>query len=236
MANMEIFKTSFKGYNKEEVIAYIENLNRQAEMLQRDLDELNARMMQMEEEHQEYAVEKERQVTDEATLRAAIAEELTPGLTQELRIQIEAELRPLIEEEMRRKLEAEMAPKYEEAARTELTQRIQSQAGELRELRRRAQLYDDNREVLAELMIKAKNDAAAIIKDAEQHAKELREDAENRYRLLISDYEILKSNLLISKAEAANKLSAALKSLDDFEKKFSNMDQDISLSKSHLDE
>ena len=236
MANMEIFKTSFKGYNKEEVIAYIENLNRQNRMLQKDLDEMNARMMQMEDEHQEYTAEKERQVTDEATLRATVAEELTPVLTQELRVQVEAELRPAMEAELRRKLEAEMAPKFEEAARTELTQRFQSQAGELRELRRRAQLYDDNREVLAELMIKAKNDAAGIIQDAEQHAKELRDDAENRYRLLISDYEILKSNLLIAKAEAANKLSTALKSLEDFEKKFSCMDQDVALSKSHLEE
>ncbi len=236
MANVEIFKTVFKGYNKEEVIAYIENLNRQSEMLQKELDELNARVMQMEDEQQENAEEKERQVADEAALRAAIAEELTPVLSQEIRAQVESELRPTLEAEMRRKIESEMAPKYEEAARTELSQRIQSQAGELRELRRRAQLYDDNREVLAELMIKAKNDAAAIIKDAEQHAKELREDAENRYRLLISDYELLKSNLLIARAEAATKLNAALKSLDDFEKKFSCADQDVVLSKSHLSE
>lgn len=236
MANMEIFKTSFKGYNKEEVIAYIENLNRQSEMLQRDLDELNARMLQMEDEQQENLAESRQQAADEEKLRAAIVEELTPSLKEELRCQLEEELRPQIEGEMRRKIEAEMAPKFEEAARTELNQRIQSQAGELRELRRRAQLYDDNREVLAELMIKAKNDAAAIIKDAEARAKELRDDAENRYRLLISDYEILKSNLLIAKAEAAEKLNIAVKNLDDFEKKFACMDQDVALSKAHLAE
>lgn len=236
MANAEIFKTVFKGYNKEEVVAYIENLNRQTAMLQKELDELNARMMQMEDEHQDEVVAKEQQVADEAALRIAIAEEIAPVLSEEIRSELEAELRPQIESEMRRKIEAEMAPKYEEAARSELNHRIQSQAGELRELRRRAQLYDDNREVLAELMIKAKNDAAAIIKDAEAHAKELRDDAENRYRLLISDYELLKSNLLITKSEAAEKLHAAIKSLDDFEKKFSSMDQDVALSRSHLND
>lgn len=234
MANTEIFKTVFKGYNKEEVIAYIENLNRQTAMLQNDLDELNARMMQMEDEQQENIAENQRQVADEEALRASITEELTPVLTETIRARLEAELRPLLEADVRRKLEAEMAPKYEEAARSELNHRMQSQAGELRELRRRAQLYDDNREVLAELMIKAKNDAAAIIKDAEAHAKALREDAENRYRLLISDYELLKSNLLIAKAEASDKLGTALKSLDDFEKKFSCTDQDVALSKAHL--
>ncbi len=236
MANVEIFKTAFKGYNKEEVIAYIENLNRQTAMMQKELDELNARLMQMEDEQQDVQIEKERKAEDEAALRVAIAEEIAPVLCDEIRGELEAELRPQIENEMRRKIEAEMAPKYEEAARSELNHRIQSQADELRELRRRAQLYDDNREVLAELMIKAKNDAAAIVKDAETHAKELRDDAENRYRLLISDYELLKSNLLIAKGEAAEKLNAAVKNLDDFEKKFSCMDQDVALSKAHLND
>ncbi len=236
MANTEIFKTVFKGYNKEEVITYIDSLNRQATMLQKELDELNARMLQMEDEKQENIAECKRQEADEEALRSAIVEELTPSLRDELRQQLVDELRPQIESEMRRKIESEMAPKYEEAARTELNHRMQSQAGELRELRRRAQLYDDNREVLAELMIKAKNDAAAIIKDAEAHAKELRDDAENRYRLLISDYELLKSNLLIAKTEAAEKLNAAVKNLDDFEKKFACMDQDVALSKAHLAE
>ena len=236
MANTEIFKTAFKGYNKEEVIAYIENLNRQTTMMQKELDELNARLMQMEDEQQDVQIEKERKEEDEAALRIAIAEEIAPVLSEEIRNELEAELRPQIENEMRRKIEAEMAPKYEEAARSEWNHRIQSQADELRELRRRAQLYDDNREVLAELMIKAKNDASEIIKDAETHAKELRDDAENRYRLLISDYELLKSNLLIAKGEVAEKLNAALKNLGDFEKKFSCLDQDVALSRAHLND
>ena len=236
MANAEIFKTSFKGYNNVEVIAYIDGLNRQAAQLQNELDILNARMMQLEDEQKENIAEAERLAADEDALRAAITAELTPVIEASLRSRIETELRPLIEAEMRSKFEAELAPKYEEAARAELNHRMQSQAGELRELRRRAQLYDDNREVLAELMIKAKNDAAAIIHDAENHAKELREDAENRYRLLISDYELLKSNLLIAKAEAADKLGVALKNLDDFEKKFSCADQDVALSRAHLNE
>jgi hypothetical protein len=234
MANTEIFKTSFKGYNKDEVIAYIENLNRQTVMLQKDLDELNARLLQMEDERQEDNAALERKATDEAVLRQEITDELKPALAAELRTQLEAELRPQIEREIRRKMEEEMAPKYEEAARSEINQRMQSQANELRELRRRAQLYDDNREVLAELMIKAKNDAADIIGDAEKHAKALRDDAEQRYNLLISDYKLLKSNLLTAKGEAVEKLNYALKSLEDFEKRFSCMDQDVAHSCAHL--
>lgn len=236
MANTEIFKTVFKGYNKEEVIDYIDNLNRQMAMLQKALDDANARLMQAEDEQQEERAAKEQQAADEAALRLAIAEEMAPAMQEELRVKMEAELRPLLEKEIRRRLEEEMAAKYQEAARSEINQRIQNQASELRELRRRAQLYDDNREVLAELMIKAKNDAAAIIKDAEEHAKALREDAEQRYKLLISDYELLKSNLLTAKGEAVEKLNYAMKGLEDFEKRFSCMDQDIALSKAHLEE
>lgn len=234
MANTEIFKTAFKGYNKEEVIAYIENLNRQTVMLQKDLDEVNARLLQMEDERQEENAVLERKATDEAVLRQEISDEIKPALAAEMRTQLEAELRPQIEKEIRRRMEEEMAPKYEEAARSEINQRMQSQANELRELRRRAQLYDDNREVLAELMIKAKNDAADIIHDAEKHAKALRDDAEQRYNLLISDYKVLKSNLLTAKGEAVERLNCALKNLEDFEKRFSCMDQDVIHSCSHL--
>lgn len=234
MANAEIFKTVFKGYSKEEVVSYINDLNRRAEMLQKDLDEANIRLAQMEDEKNEETADREQQIADEEALRKAIAEELTPVLEESIRKRVETELRPRIEKEVRRQVEEEMVPKYEEAARSELNQRFQSQAGELRELRRRAQLYDDNREVLAELMIKAKNDAAGIIKDAEEQAKALRDDAEQRYRLLISDYQLLKSNLMTAKGDAAEKLNNALKSLDDFEKRFSCMDQDVMLSKSHL--
>lgn len=236
MANSEIFKTVFKGYNKEEVVAYIENLNRQTEFLQRELESVNARMMQLEEEQKEVGEEKAQQEVDEAALKEAVAAELVPALTEKIRNQLVAELRPAIEQEMRKKVEGEMAAKYEEAARSEINSRIQTQAGELRELRRRAQLYDDNREVLADLMIKAKNDAAAIIREAEDHAKELRDDAENRFRLLISDYELLKSNLLTAKGETVAKLNAALESLDEFEKRFSCMDQDVANSKAHIND
>ncbi len=229
MANSEIFKTVFKGYSKEEVVAYIDNLNRQAAMLQRDLNDAQARLAQMEDE------QREDQEGTEA-LRDSIAEEVTADLTEQIRAQVAEELRPVIEAEMRRKVEEEMASKYEEVARSEISQRIQSQAGEIQELRRRAQLYDDNREVLADLMIKAKTDAAAIIEDAEKHAKALREDAEQRHRLLISDYKMLKNNILAARRDAVEKLQAALKNLDDFEKRFSCVDHDVANSMTHINE
>ena len=236
MANAEIFKTVFKGYNKEEVVAYIDHLNRQMVQLQNELNTAKTRLEQMEEENREDAEEKEQRNTDESALRETLIAELTPVLSKELRTQAEEELRPALEKELRRKIEEELTPKYEEIVRTEISHRAHNQAEEQQELRRKAQLYDDNREVLAELMIKAKNDAADTIKDAEEKALELREDAEQHYRLLISDYELLKSNLLIAKTEAAGKLNAALKTLDDFEKRFSCMDQDVANSEAHLGE
>lgn len=236
MANSEIFKTAFKGYNKEEVIAYIDGLNRQATMLQKELDEVHARLEQLEDEQREEREERQRVAEDAEEVRAAVVEEVTAELYAQLREQIAEELRPAIEKEMRQKVEIEMAPKYEAVARSEINQRIQHQADEVQELRRRAQLYDDNREVLADLMIKAKNDAEALVKDAEKRAKALREDAEQRYRLLISDYKALKSNLLAERREASDKLNTAMRALDEFEKRFSCIDQDIANSMAHLAE
>ena len=236
MANSEIFKTSFKGYNKDEVIAYIDSLNRQATMLQKELDEVYARLEQIEDEQKEDREEQQRVAADAEELRAAIVEEVKAELSEQLRDQIAEELRPVIEKEMRQKVETEMALKYEAVARSEINQRIQNQADEIQELRRRAQLYDNNREVLADLMIKAKTDAEGIIKDAENRAKALRDDAEQRYRLLISDYKALKSNVLAERREAADRMNTALRALEDFEKRFSCIDQDIANSMAHLAE
>jgi F0F1-type ATP synthase membrane subunit b/b' len=85
-------------------------------------------------------------------------------------------------------------------------------------------------------MIKARTDAAAIIKDAEDRAKALREDAEQRYRLLISDYKMLKNNIMAARSDAMEKLRVAMKSLDDFERRFSCVDHDIANSVSHINE
>ncbi len=236
MANAEIFKTVFKGYSKEEVVAYIEQLNQKSLELQNELAATKARLEQVEEERLEDARETAQKSADEAALREAIIAELTPVLRDQIRAQALEELRPALEKELRRKIEEELTPKYEEIVRTEISNRTHHQAGELQELRRRAHLYDENREVLAELMIKAKNDAADIIRDAEEHARDLREEAEQRFRLLIADYELLKSNLLNVKSEAGEKLGAAIKMLDEFEKNFSCADQDVAHSRAHLSE
>lgn len=224
MANAEIFRTVFKGYSKEEVVAYIENLNRQLAQLQKELNEAKSSLEIMEQEREENAELQDRAVVDETAMR------------EELRAQVENELRPVMEQELRKTIEGELAAKCEEAVRTELNNRLQGQAEELQDLRRRAQLYDDNREVLAELMIKAKNDAAGIIQDAEEHARQLREEAEQKFRLLTSDYELLKTNLLSAKNEVAEKMSNAMKILDEFDGEFAYMDQDVAHSLNHLKE
>ncbi len=228
MSNAEIFKTVFKGYHKEEVVAYIENLNRQLSQLQKELNEAKSSLEILEQERQENVEVQGKVEADVAALREEILNELTPVLTEELRVQIEGELRPVIEQEL--------AAKYEEVVRNELNHRLSGQAEQLEELRRKARLYDDNREVLAELMIKAKNDAAGIIQDAEESARQLREEAEQKFRLLISDYELLKANLLSAKDEVAVKMNNALKILNEFDGSFACMDQDVAHSLNHLDE
>ena len=234
MANSEIFKTVFKGYNKDEVVAYIDQMNRQMVQLQDELSLAMSRLQQMEDQQQEDKEAQALAAADEASMREALIAELTPILTEQIRKEAEEAIRPELEQEIRRQLEGELTPKYEKIVRTEVTNRAQMQAEELHDLKHRAQLYDENREILAELMIRAKADAAGIIKDAEDHAKALRDEAEQKFRLLMSDYEMLKSNLLNAKNEASDKLMGALKTLAEFEKRFSIADQDIAHSQKHL--
>ena len=236
MANAEIFKTVFKGYQKDEVIAYIENLNAQLSMLQKELNEAKASLEVMEQERLENVEVHEKVLADEAALREEIRNELTAALTAEMNHKAENEMKPAMEQELRKVIEAELVAKYEDAVRAELTNRLQGQAEEIADLRRRAQLYDDNREVLAELMIKAKNDAAGIIQDAEEYARQLREEAEHKFRMLTSDYDLLKTNLLSAKAELVDKMEDAIQILNEFNGDFSCMDQDVQHSMAHLDE
>ena len=119
----------------DEVIAYIDSLNRQATMLQKELDEVYARLEQIEDEQKEDREEQQRVAADAEELRAAIVEEVKAELSEQLRDQIAEELRPVIEKEMRQKVETEMALKYEAVARSEINQRIQNQADEIQELR-----------------------------------------------------------------------------------------------------
>ncbi len=234
MSSSEIFKTAFKGYNKDEVVAYIALLNNQSQQLQAELDAARSQIDQLETECREKEESDAEKQQNEEHLREEIRDELVPGLTEKIRSEVEQILRPQMEKELRAMIEEEVRSKYEDAVRNELNNRAKNQAEEIAELRRRAQLYDNNREVLAELMIKAKNDAAAIIDDANAKAGKVQEEAEQRFRLLQSDYDLLKSNLLKAKAEAADKLAVAAKSLDEFEKRFSCMDRDMELTEEHL--
>ena len=236
MAGSEIFKTTFKGYCKDEVIQYIDKLNFKLTFLQEELNSTSARLVQAEEQLREEAESNTQSEVAEEEYRNKIAEEITAELTEKLRIELSAELRDEIEKEARRKFEEELAAKYEEIARNEINNRVNQQNSEIDELRRKAELYDSDREVLAELMIKAKKDAASIIQDAEEHALKLREEADQRFNLLIADYEMLKDNLIRSKDDAVDRLLGAVKSLDNFEKAVLSMDQDIVMSKSHLDD
>ena len=202
----EIFKTVIKGYQKEEVIAYIEKLNRNAEELQKELEETRAKLLRLEEERgDEIALQKQTE-EDQAALRESVAAEITP------------ELRAQIEEQLRNEMQSGGAQ------------------AELDDVRRRAQLYDDNREILAELMIQAKNDAAQTIREAEVEAQKMREEADQRFRLLTSDYDLLKKNLMASKEEVASRLYGIIRQLDEFEQKFSCAEQDIYRTADHLQE
>ena len=139
---------------------------------------------------------------------------------------------------MRESVAAEITPELRAQIEEQLRNEMQSGGAqaELDDVRRRAQLYDDNREILAELMIQAKNDAAQTIREAEVEAQKMREEADQRFRLLTSDYDLLKKNLMASKEEVASRLYGIIRQLDEFEQKFSCAEQDIYRTADHLQE
>ncbi len=120
------------------------------------------------------------------------------------------------------------------SVRKELTEKLSAQYqaslisnDQLDALRAKADLYDSQKEIIAELMIKAKADAAEIYSDAESRAKKLMLDAFDRFTKLQSDFDVMKKNVEASKADIDSRIVNIRRSLDDFTQYLGFMSQDI---------
>lgn len=198
MAVSEIFKTEFKGYSKKEVTEYIASLNEQLESLKSELSTVESKLAKCQSELEENAAN-------------AIPCEPTQEQTDELREQIKQELYGEI---------------YE-AVKAEFEQNSTAQNDELEQMRQKAEAYDDQREILAELMIKAKSDATLIYTDAQNSANALLTDAFDKFLKLRADFDEMKSNILASKAELDTRVSNINHYLNDFAQYLDFIGRDI---------
>lgn len=207
MAANEIFKTEFRGYSKAEVTDYILSLNNQMEALKRELDNAESQLIKYQNELDEHSDENQspRELTEDEmmAIRAQVREELEPQLTKEISEKLEEKYKSVIEQCV-----AEDKQKYEG-------------------YREKAELYESQKEIITELMIKAKSDATDMYSDAERKSKALLSDTFDKYTKMQSDFDEMKSNVLASKGELDSKISNIQRYLNDFAQYLDFMFRDI---------
>lgn len=198
----EIFKTEFRGYNKQDVAYYIMTLNSQMEELKAQLDSKETELSRLRV-----------RVSEAENANSADAE-------NELRQKIYADA----ERELRVKLELELENKYKQ----------DSEGGvyiireELNALREKSAMYDEQKEMLAELMIKARTDAAEVMNDAEKRSAQLLEETFEKMARLEGDFREMKKNVMLSKSEMDTRLTTIRHYLDDFTQYIDLAERDIS--------
>ena len=186
----EIFKTDFRGYNKEEVSNYIASLNSKLEQLQSELNGKNTEIARLRE----------------TTMTAAERE----ALVRVVRAEAEAELRETIEKECEQRFAAEAAAKAAEAPAPA------EPDGELEAIREKARLYDEQKDMIAELMLKARADASQVYADTEKRCASVMDDTAEKLLRFRDDFEEMRKNVETSKSDMDTRLNNIRHYLDDF--------------------
>ena len=207
MAVNEIFKTEFRGYSKNEVAEYIMALNAQMESLKAELDNAESQLTKCRNELDEFRVV-------EQSVREPSADEI-----ESIRQSVREELEPVI----RREVAAQLEEKY----KTVLEQCVREDREKNGQYREKAEAYDAQRDMLADLMIKAKSDAQEICDDAKSKADTLLSDAFDKYDKMRSDFETMQQNITASKNEMDKRIAAISHYLDDFSQYLNFMGTDI---------
>ena len=206
MASNEIFSTEFRGYNKNEVAEYIISLNSQIEQLKAELDNTKSQLIKAQKEIDELsAVDTVREMSEEelVQLRQSVREEIEPQLRQQISSQLEDKYKNVVEQCVR-----------EDKEKNE-------------QMREKAAAYDAQRDLLADIMIKAKADAAETKAQAEDSAQKLLGDAFDKYTKMCADFEVMCQNIAASKEEMDKRIAAVSHYLDDFTQYLSFMSKDI---------
>lgn len=218
MSANEIFKTEFRGYSKGEVTEYIASLNSQMETLKSELDSAESQLAKCKKELAE---------TQTVTTVRELTEEESEQLRQSVREELEPAIRTSVREELEPVLRREIAAQLEEKYKSVVEQCIREDAEKSEQYREKAQAYDNQRELLADLMIKAKADAAEICNDAQARADKLLGDSFDKFVKMHSDFEEMKKNVLASKSELDKRMQSIQHYLDDFAQYLDFIGRDI---------
>ena len=207
MSVNEIFGTEFRGYKKDEVAEYISSLNSQMESLKSDLDMAESQLIKCRKELDSYkeveAVPRELTEEEIELIRQSVVAEIEPALRNEIAAQLEEKYKLVIE------------------------QYIQDDKEKNGQYREKAEAYDKQRDLIAELMIKAKSDAADIRDDAQKKADALLADTFDKFLKMQADFDEMKKNVAASKTELDKRMQSMQHYLNDFSQYLDFMSRDI---------
>ncbi len=216
MSVSEIFKTEFRGYNKKQVAEYILTLNNQMESLKSDLDNAESQLIKYQDE-----LEENRSVVQESR-------ELTEEEMNELRVQIKSELEP--------QLTKEISERLEEKYKAVIEQCVAEDKQKYESYKEKAEMYDSQKDIISEIMIKAKSDATEMYSEAEKKSNDLLSDTFDKYIKMRSDFDEMKNNVLASKNELDTKINKIQHYLNDFAQYLDFMLRDIESTGDHFKE
>ncbi len=199
MAEKEIFNTVLRGYKKEQVSAYIEQMSDQLQDLKYDL---NRKEVEIDRLNKEIAsLQKNAQQID----TQALEDELRQKIEQELRVEYEA------------KLSEQTARIMEEA----------NEGSGDSDAVRKAKEYDECKDALADLMIQARRSADEIVSKANSEARLIRTKTEAEFSKLGVDFSVLQQNVGTIKGELRQSLDKIADQMDLFEERLYSIQNDV---------
>lgn len=209
MAGNEIFSTVLRGYKKEEVIAYIEDMSAQLQQLKTELDKKEVELDRLNKEFN--------------LLQESLAQPDEEAVAAE-----QAKIREEIENDLRAEYEAKLAQQAMEFEAKANEQLADSEA------QRKAKEYDECKDTLAELMIQARRNADDIVAKANAEAQMLRSKSRAEFSQLGSGFSVLQQNVGNIRVEFRQNLDKITEQIDLFEEQLYALQNDVDQTISSL--
>ncbi len=186
MANTGTFRSAINGFNRQDVMDYLESASQRYETLKKERNELD----RMRVESQARVKELEEQQEEAAAIREQASQEVSAALEQLRTKEEECETLRASLEEMAAERDAALArpaedPAVAESLRSEVSElkaRLAALEASRAETLRKAQEYDSMRDRIATLELNASRRAADIEDAARSEARAIVEQAEQQAR------------------------------------------------------
>lgn len=197
MEGEKLFKTALSGFNKEDVMQYINELNRKLSSLQEDKNSLAKNydqvLAELEETKKALAAEKEARPSIEKEQQAL----------QERLSFVEAR-----HTELQRSF-AQLSKEKEDAVteNRQIKEKLEVLDQRCRDYESRSRIFDSSARELADIMVKSRKDAEEIIESATRTAQQEKHQIEMEISRTLEDYRQFRDKVLSIKERALANLS-----------------------------